>query len=123
MSWSFNNDLPIYVQIMDEIKLRIAKEEFKPGDRIPAVRELAVMAGVNPNTMQKALVELEREGVLCSERTSGRFVSEASQNAALIKEKMSLKYVASYVESMTKLGFKKEDLIRKIEEYVSEGEL
>ena len=62
MAWKFNNESPIYLQIVDAIKMQIAQGALKPGDQVPAVRELAVTAGVNPNTMQKALSELEREG-------------------------------------------------------------
>ena len=72
MAWKFNNESPIYLQIVDAIKMQIAQGILKPGDQVPAVRELAVTAGVNPNTMQKALSELEREGVLYSQRTAGR---------------------------------------------------
>ena len=68
MAWKFNNESPIYLQIVDAIKMQIAQGILKPGDQVPAVRELAVTAGVNPNTMQKALSELEREGVLYSQR-------------------------------------------------------
>ena len=67
MAWKFNNESPIYLQIVDAIKMQIAQGVLKPGDQVPAVRELAVTAGVNPNTMQKALAELEREGVLYSD--------------------------------------------------------
>ena len=68
MAWKFNNESPIYLQIVDAIKMQIAQGTLKPGDQVPAVRELALTAGVNPNTMQKALSELEREGVLYSQR-------------------------------------------------------
>ena len=64
MKWEFNDDTPIYLQIMEHIKTEIASGGLKAGDKIPPVRELAMEAGVNPNTMQKALSELEREGLL-----------------------------------------------------------
>ena len=72
MSWNFSNDVPIYLQIMEHFKVQIASGKLEVGDKIPPVRELALEAGVNPNTMQKALSELEREGYLESQRTSGR---------------------------------------------------
>lgn len=71
MEWNFNNETPIYLQIIDRFKMDIANGSLKPGNKVPSVRELALSAGVNPNTMQKALSELERDGYLESRRTSG----------------------------------------------------
>ena len=76
MQWNFDGNAPIYSQLVEQMKLGIVSGEWLPGQRIPAVRELAVEAGVNPNTMQRALQELERQGLLFSLRTSGRFVTE-----------------------------------------------
>ena len=70
MKWKFDENTPIYLQIVEQIKAQIATGQLKAGDKLPAVRELAVEAGVNPNTMQKALSQLEREGLLYSVRTS-----------------------------------------------------
>lgn len=86
MAWKFNNESPIYLQIVEIIKTQIAQGVLKPGDQVPAVRELAVTAGVNPNTMQKALAELEREGVLYSQRTAGRFVAEPKAGGGSLRE-------------------------------------
>ena len=76
MAWKFENETPIYLQIIDKIKKDIVSGVLSPGSKIPPVRELAIEAGVNPNTMQKALQTLESEGILYSQRTSGRFVAE-----------------------------------------------
>ena len=76
MQWKFDGNAPIYTQLVDQMKLGIVSGEWIPGQRIPAVRELAVDAGVNPNTMQRALQELERQGLMFSQRTSGRFETE-----------------------------------------------
>lgn len=76
MQWRFSGGEPVYQQIMDKIRFAILSGEYPPGARIPAVRELALMAGVNPNTMQRALVELEREGLLVCCGTLGRFVAD-----------------------------------------------
>ena len=105
MAWKFHNNAPIYVQIMEEIKLRIAKGVLKPGDKVPPVRDLAINAGVNPNTMQKALSELEREGVLYSERTAGRFVSEINDGENKMREGISLRLMEAYVIGMRDLGY------------------
>ena len=72
MQWSFSNDLPIYSQLIGQIKVGIVSGVFPPGERLPSVRDLATEAGVNPNTMQRALAELERDGLVYSQRTAGR---------------------------------------------------
>ena len=73
MPWELDNDRPIYLQLMERIQQDIVSGIYKPGDRLPSVRDLAVEAAVNPNTMQKALSELERSGLVYSQRTSGRY--------------------------------------------------
>ena len=76
MEWNFRNDLPIYSQLVEQIKRGIVSGAFAPGERLSSVRDMAMEAGVNPNTMQRALQELEREGLVFSQRSSGRFVTE-----------------------------------------------
>ena len=122
MSWKFTSDAPIYIQIMDEIKLRIARGKLKAGDKVPSVRELAVLAGVNPNTMQKALSELEREGVLYSQRTSGRFVSDTSDYGSDVKKDVGKKYVKTYVDEMRLLGYGDDELVEAVQQYIEESE-
>lgn len=120
MAWKFNNNTSIYIQIMDEIKLRIAKGVLKPGDKVPPVRELAMKAGVNPNTMQKALSELEREGILYSERTAGRFVADSIAGENNMRQGMSSQYIEEYIKCMRGLGYSNEEMINKLEEYLKE---
>lgn len=119
MAWKFNSEAPIFLQIMYNIKLRIARGELKPGDKVPPVRELAVEAGVNPNTMQKALSELEREGILQSERTIGRFVTKTNIDYA---KDISTNYNSDYVSKMSALGYDNEAIINSLKEYLSKGE-
>ena len=76
MKWQFSNDAPIYSQLIEQVKVGIVSGAFPPGERLPSVRDLAVEAGVNPNTMQRALTELEREGLLVGGGTSGRTVTK-----------------------------------------------
>ena len=76
MAWNLNSDRPIYAQILERIQMQIVSGVYQPGTKIPSVRELAADAGVNPNTMQKALAELERSGLVMTQRTSGRVVTE-----------------------------------------------
>ena len=122
MAWKFTSDAPIYLQIMDEIKLRIAQGRLKPGDKVPAVRDLALKAGVNPNTMQKALSELEREGVLYSQRTSGRFVSDQSEANANLKNNIASKHIEAYINGMRDLGLSNDLIIDAIKNYFIEEE-
>lgn len=122
MSWKFTSDAPIYIQIMDEIKLRIARGKLKAGDKVPSVRELAVIAGVNPNTMQKALSELEREGVLYSQRTSGRFVSDTYGYKSDVKSDIGKKYIKTYVDEMRLLGYGDDELVEAVQQYIEESE-
>lgn len=115
MEWEFNDDLPIYQQIMDIIKQQIAVGELKPGQKMPPVRELALQAGVNPNTMQKALSELEREGLLYSQRTAGRFVAEQEDIKKGVQEKLMEKYVVEFLEKMKGLGYTTEQTIQLLQ--------
>ena len=93
MAWEFKNGIPIYLQIVDGIKIRIAGGELPPGSKIPSVRDLAAEAGVNPNTMQRALTQLEQEGLLHAQRTSGRYVTEDEQKMKELRRSLSEKYV------------------------------
>jgi DNA-binding transcriptional regulator YhcF (GntR family) len=122
MSWKFTNDSPIYTQIMDEIKLRIAKGDLKPGDKVPPVRELALKAGVNPNTMQKALSELEREGVLASQRTSGRYVATAEDAANNLKKDIVNQYIQAYLSGMGSLGYSNSEAVCILKKHVKNEE-
>ncbi len=83
MPWELSNDRPIYLQLMERIQMDIVSDKYHAGDKLPSVRDLAIEAAVNPNTMQKALSELERVGLVYSQRTSGRFITE---DATMIKE-------------------------------------
>ena len=75
MTWKLDSDRPIYAQLLELIQMRIISGHYPAGSRLPSVRELAAEAGVNPNTMQKAFSELERNGLIWTQRTAGRFVT------------------------------------------------
>lgn len=111
MEWKFSDDAPIYQQIMDGIKQRIATGDWVPGQKLPSVRELAVEVGVNPNTMQKALAELEREGLLYAKRTAGRFVAEQKGITKGLQEELMEKYVEEFLANMRRLGYSLEDTV------------
>ena len=118
MDWEFSDDMPIYLQIINQVKAKIAAGTLKPGDKIAPVRELAMEAGVNPNTMQKALSELEREGVLYSKRTSGRFVSEQGEHTESLQEQMAQEQMDHYLAAMQQLGYDRKQAVEKLWEYI-----
>ncbi len=110
MEWDFKNGLPIYSQIIDAMISRIASGIYDPGEKLPSVRELAVDAGVNPNTMQRALAELESMGLLYTERTSGRFVTKDRQILDDLREKLILRYFEDFRRELGGLGMSDEDI-------------
>lgn len=119
MSWKFDNSSPIYIQIMEQIKRMIARGELKPGERVPAVRDMALTAGVNPNTMQKALSELERAGILVSNRTAGRYVADLNENNINLKNDAGYKLTKNYVEGMRELGFNDGELVDEVNKFIN----
>ena len=105
MAWEFENDRPIYTQLLEMIQMMIIAGRYRSGDKIPPVRELSVEAGVNPNTMQRALQELERLGLLCVNRTAGRTVTEDTALIEKIREQKALDYTGRYLLDMRRLGY------------------
>jgi DNA-binding transcriptional regulator YhcF (GntR family) len=116
MVWELESDRPIYLQLMEQIKLRILKGEYSAGGKLPSVRELASEASVNPNTMQRALSELERENLLKSNRTSGRYITEDEELIQQMKQEFAEKMVRDFVEKMESLGYSNEELITIIKQ-------
>ena len=114
MDWTFNNDMPIYSQLVDKIKLSIVSGQLPPGEKLSTVRDLASEAKVNPNTMQRAVQELEREGLVFSQRSNGRFVTEDMEVIMEAKRAMAQEYIRSFIETMEKLGYKGEEIISLI---------
>ena len=114
MSFEFDNNKPIYLQLVDIIKLKIISKELKPGSKLSSVRDMAQEFGVNPNTMKRALSELERENLLYSQRTSGRFVTDNEDNINQLREEVAKVEILSLYNILTKLGYKKEELIELV---------
>lgn len=105
MGWEFKNDRPIYSQILEHIQLNILSGYYKSGEKLPSVRELAAEAAVNPNTMQKALIELERVGLVHAERTTGRYITDDKELILSIKNDTAKEYMNEFVMKMKKIGF------------------
>ena len=116
MAWKLNSDRPIYAQIIEELQFRIVSGEYQAGQRMPSVRELAAQAEVNPNTMQKALAEMEQKGLLHSQRTSGRFVTEDENMIQQTKENLAKEQITTFLKKMEQLGFSKEETISLMEQ-------
>lgn len=114
MAWELNSDRPIYSQLLDEIKVRIISGRYKPNDRIPSVRELAAEAGVNPNTMQRALMELERSGLIVTQRNAGRTVTDNAQLIERAKYDTALRAIQQFFHQMNELGYSDEQLLQLI---------
>ena len=121
MEWKFRSDLPIYSQLVEQIKLGIVSAKLLPGERLMSVRDMATEAGVNPNTMQRALQELERDGMVYSQRTAGRFVTENMQVIERAKKKFAEEQIRSFLEAMKKLGYQWEEILALLKEKEEEN--
>lgn len=115
MAWDLDNDRPIYLQLMERIRLDIVAGLYNPGDKLPSVRDLALEAAVNPNTMQKALSELERDGLVYSQRTSGRFITEDTTMLKRLKTELAAEQIRQFFEKMKQLGFENSETLALIE--------
>ncbi len=110
MGWTFREDLPIYSQLVDEMTRAIVSGAYAPGERLPTVRDLALDAGVNPNTVQRALSELERSALVYTQRTAGRFVTEDRAVIAQAREQMAANKINEFLHEMDGLGFTREQI-------------
>ena len=105
MDFKLKDARPIWQQLADQMTQSIVTGEFSPGERFPSVRELAMQAGVNPNTMQRALARLEEDGLLVTSRTAGRNVTEDEETLRAVRSQLAEKRVIEYLEDMEKLGY------------------
>lgn len=118
MPWNLDSDRPIFIQIVDRIQMEILSGKYGPGDRLPSVRELAMEAAVNPNTMQKALSELERSGLVYTQRTSGRFITEDQNMIKQLKKDRAKETIEKFLENMQSIGFSKEETLSIMNETI-----
>ena len=116
MEYIFDNDRPIYIQLVEKLRLEIISNKLKPGERIPSVRELALTTRVNPNTMQKALIELENEGLIYTERTNGKFVTTNKALIEKIKKELAEEKVNNYLQDMKNIGISYKEAIDYLQE-------
>ena len=121
MPWNLDSDRPIFVQIVERIEKQILSGKYQPGDKLPSVRDLAMEAAVNPNTMQKALSELERSGLVYAQRTSGRFITEDQNMINQLKKNLAKETIEKVLLQMQDIGFSKEETLSIMSETI-EGE-
>lgn len=114
MKFDFDSNIPIYLQLEEEVKKDIMRKKYKPGDKIPSVRELALKYEVNPNTVQKALQNLERTGIIKSERAVGRFVSEDPETIHQAKQTISTQIINHFIDQMHDLDYDDHEIIEMI---------
>ncbi len=116
MGWKLDSDRPIYTQILEVIQYQIVAGRYQPGERLPSVRDLAAEAGVNPNTMQRALAELERNGLVMAQRTSGRVVTDNMEMIGEVRNKLAREQIHEFIDKMKKLGFEKKEILALLEQ-------
>ncbi len=115
MAWDLESDRPIYAQLVEIIQMQIVSGYYPPGGKLPSVRDLAAVAAVNPNTMQKAFAELERSGLIITQRTNGRSVTEDEEMINGIRQNMAKDHMEAFFTKMKELGYSKNDIIALIE--------
>lgn len=120
MAWNLDTDRPIYAQLVERIQMQIISGYYPPGGKLPSVRELAAVAAVNPNTMQKAFAELERSGLIITQRTNGRTVTEDTELIKGIRRSLAKEYVDLYFSQMKNLGYLRQEAVEMIEERKTE---
>lgn len=118
MEYLFDNERPIYIQLVEQIKIEIISGRLKIGEKIPSVRELAVSAKVNPNTVQKALAELERGGLIYTERTNGKFVTENEEIIKKHKNEIINDKAGTFLADMKSIGISIDEIV----EYLQKNE-
>ena len=120
MEWTFRSDQPIYAQLSRHLSAAIVTGYYTPGQRLPSVRDIALDAGVNPNTVQRALAELERQKLVHSERTSGRFVTSDARVLTGLHEALSKKSFDEFADSLRKIGLSDAEIKDSVSKWIKE---
>lgn len=120
MSWTFDNERPIYSQLLEKLQMQIVSGQYSPGDKLPSVRELSATANVNPNTMQKAFAALEQSGLICTQRTSGRTVTEDITMIKSVQRELASSHITQFIRKMKELGFSAEEIKKLLETGIEE---
>ena len=120
MAVVFDENRPIYMQIMELIKKQMISREFMPGEKLPSVRDMSKQLEVNPNTVQRAYLEMEREMLVYTKRGQGTFIVDEPEVVLKLRQDMVLDRVATFVREMEEFGFSHDELLKVIESYLSE---
>lgn len=111
MQFQFDNERPIYLQLLEQLELRIVSGQLAPGERLPSVRDFALQAKANPNTVQKALAELEANGLIFTERTNGKYVTNDQKLIKKYREQFAAAKTQKYLQDMSDLGFNHHEIV------------
>lgn len=117
MGYEFDSNIPIYIQLQQLFRMRIAAGDLAPGERMPPVREIAVDYGINPNTVQRALTELERDGLAYSQRTIGRFITEDTDRIAEVRRLLARDAVENFIKDIRPFHLGLDDVIEVIRDH------
>ncbi len=115
MAWNIDGDRPVWIQLKEHLARQIVSGQYQSGDRMPSVRDLASEAGVNPNTMQRALAALDQEGLTAASRTAGRRVTENAQKIEICRSEFAHKIMKRYLKEMAELGYTRSQAAQFIE--------
>ncbi|MBQ9009350.1 MAG: GntR family transcriptional regulator [Clostridia bacterium] len=121
MKWRFENGQPIYLQIVSQMKMAMIRGQYSPGSRIPSVRDLAVEAGVNPNTVQRALSILESEQLIVTQRTSGKSVTEDAERILALRSSYCHEIVHDCITRLEAIGLTQDEIAESIATYIRKG--
>ena len=116
----FDENRPIYLQIMELIQKQMISKEFMPGEKLPSVREMSKQLEVNPNTVQRAYLEMEREMLVYTKRGQGTFIVDEPDVILKLRHEMVLDRVARFVREMEEFGFSHDELLKVIQRFLSE---
>lgn len=120
MPWELDENLPIYLQLIEELEKRIINGTYQPGCKLPAVRELAADAGVNPNTMQRALAQMEQSGLIYTQRTSGRFLTDDREKIERLRRDAANGLIRDFLRKMREIGIEIDEVCRLIQSHEEE---
>lgn len=121
MEWKLTDNRPIWLQLSEQMARRIVAGQYPPGSKLPPVRELAADAGVNPNTMQRALAQLESDGLAVSNRTAGRVVTEDAAVIEAARRAMARQITEKFLSAIADLGYTREDVLALLKEEEDHG--
>ena len=116
MEWKLTGDRPIWLQLKEQITQRIITGYYPMGSKLPTVRDLAAEAGVNPNTMQRALAELENDGLAVTNRTAGRLVTTDTSVVEKVRDALASKRIMDFYDGMAQLGYSRSEAQKKLKE-------